>query len=97
MEIAIAIDISGSISNEEFKQAMKEVFQIVKRYKHAVTIIECDEEIRRVRYSQDPNTLQTACQIGLFGEDQNPVEQLYNFLEISQDYTEKLEKVFQDV
>ncbi|MEE1073419.1 MAG: VWA-like domain-containing protein, partial [Cellulosilyticum sp.] len=43
-----AIDISGSISNEEFKQAMKEVFQIVKRYKHAVTIIECDEEIRRV-------------------------------------------------
>ena len=48
VEIAIAIDISGSISNEEFKQAMKEVFQIVKRYKHAVTIIECDEEIRRV-------------------------------------------------
>lgn len=44
------------------------------------------------RYSQDPNTLQTACQIGLFGEDQNPVEQLYNFLEISQDYTDKLER-----
>lgn len=44
------------------------------------------------RYSQDPNTLQTACQIGLFGEDQNPVEQLYNFLEISQDYTKKLER-----
>ncbi|MBE6023704.1 MAG: hypothetical protein E7231_10810 [Cellulosilyticum sp.] len=48
VEIAIAIDISGSISNEEFKQAMKEVFQIVKQYKHAVTIIECDQEIRRV-------------------------------------------------
>lgn len=48
VEIAIAIDISGSISNEEFKQAMKEVFQIVKEYKHAVTIIECDQEIRRV-------------------------------------------------
>ncbi len=48
VEIAIAIDISGSMSNEEFKQAMKEVFQIVKRYKHAVTIIECDQEIRRV-------------------------------------------------
>ncbi|MBP3886720.1 MAG: hypothetical protein J6F30_03540 [Cellulosilyticum sp.] len=48
VEIAIAIDISGSMSNEEFKQAMKEVFQIVKRYKHAVTIIECDQEVRRV-------------------------------------------------
>lgn len=48
VEIVIAIDISGSMSNEEFKQAMKEVFQIVKKYKHAVTIIECDQEIRRV-------------------------------------------------
>ena len=58
VEIAVAIDISGSISNEEFKQAMKEVFQIVKRYKHAVTIIECDQEIRRIYEVKSVNDLQ---------------------------------------
>lgn len=58
VEIAIAIDISGSISQEEFKQAMKEVFQIVKRYKHAVTVIECDQEIRRIYEVQSIKDLQ---------------------------------------
>lgn len=46
--IAVAIDISGSISDEEFKQSLKEVLGIVKNYKHEITIIECDNEIRRV-------------------------------------------------
>lgn len=45
--IVVAIDISGSISDEEFKQAMKEVLGIVKNYNHEITIIECDDEIRR--------------------------------------------------
>lgn len=47
-EIAVAIDISGSISDEEFKQAIKEVLSIVKNYNQEITIIECDKEIRRV-------------------------------------------------
>ncbi|SMC18417.1 Predicted metal-dependent peptidase [Clostridium acidisoli DSM 12555] len=47
-EIAVAIDISGSISDEEFNQAIKEVIGIVKNYKHEITIIECDNEIRRI-------------------------------------------------
>lgn len=46
-EIAVAIDISGSISDEEFKQAIKEVLAIVKNYNHEITIIECDDQIRR--------------------------------------------------
>ncbi len=46
--IVVALDISGSISDEEFNQAMKEVFHIVKNYNHEITIIECDNEIRRV-------------------------------------------------
>ena len=46
-EIAVALDTSGSISDEEFKQAIKEVLQIVKNYNHEITIIECDNEIRR--------------------------------------------------
>ncbi|MDP4146727.1 MAG: VWA-like domain-containing protein [Bacillota bacterium] len=47
-KIAVVIDISGSISDEEFIQAIKEVINIVKNYKHEITIIECDDEIRRV-------------------------------------------------
>jgi predicted metal-dependent peptidase len=46
--IAVAIDISGSISDAEFNQAMKEVLAIVKNYNQEITIIECDSEIRRV-------------------------------------------------
>ena len=47
-EIMVAIDISGSISDEEFKQAIREVLDIVKNYNHEITIIECDTAIRRV-------------------------------------------------
>ena len=45
-EIIVAIDISGSISDEEFKQAVKEVLSIVKNYNHEITIVECDKEIK---------------------------------------------------
>ena len=47
-KIVVALDISGSISDEEFNQAIKEVLGIVKNYNHEITIIECDSEIRRV-------------------------------------------------
>lgn len=47
-KIAVAIDISGSISDEEFNQAIKEIISIVKNYNHEITVIECDNEIRRV-------------------------------------------------
>ena len=46
-KIVVALDISGSISDEEFSQAIKEVLDIVKNYNHEITIIECDSEIRR--------------------------------------------------
>lgn len=46
-KIVVALDISGSISDEEFNQAIKEVLAIVKNYNHEITIIECDSEIRR--------------------------------------------------
>ena len=47
-KIAVALDISASMSEEEFRQAMKEVLSIVKNYKHEITVIECDDEIRRI-------------------------------------------------
>ncbi len=46
-KIAVALDISASMSEEEFQQAITEVLSIVKNYNHEITIIECDDEIRR--------------------------------------------------
>lgn len=46
-KIVVALDISGSITDEEFYQAIKEVITIVNNYKHEITIIECDSEVRR--------------------------------------------------
>jgi predicted metal-dependent peptidase len=57
-EIAVAIDISGSISNEEFKQAIKEVLNIVKTHSQEITIIECDSEIRRAYNVRSPKDIQ---------------------------------------
>ncbi|WP_019850099.1 VWA-like domain-containing protein [Desulfitobacterium sp. PCE1] len=47
-KILVALDISGSISDQEFNQAIKEVLAIVKNYNHDITIVECDNDIRRV-------------------------------------------------
>lgn len=46
-KIYIALDVSGSISDSEFDQAMEEVLDIVKGYDHEITMIECDNQIRR--------------------------------------------------
>ena len=46
-KIVVALDISGSISDQEFNQAMREVLAIVKNYNHEIRIVECDSEIRR--------------------------------------------------
>lgn len=63
-EIAVAIDISGSISDEEFKQAIKEVLNIVKNYNHEITIIECDSEIRRVYKAKTIKDIKDRVKIG---------------------------------
>lgn len=46
-KIFVALDISGSISDSEFSQAMDEVFQLVNAYNHEIVVIECDNAIRR--------------------------------------------------
>jgi len=55
--ITLAIDISGSISDEEFNGAIKEVFNIVKTYKNEITLIECDTEIRQVYKVKSINSI----------------------------------------
>lgn len=48
VQIIIAIDISGSITDKEIEKIMIEVLNIVKNYRAEITIIECDNIIRRV-------------------------------------------------
>ena len=52
------MDISGSIGDTEFRQAMEQVLQIVKTCDHDLTIIECDNEIRRIYHIEDLADLQ---------------------------------------
>lgn len=63
-EIAVAIDISGSISDEEFKQAVKEVLAIVKNYNHEITIIECDNEVKRAYKVKSMRDIKERCSAG---------------------------------
>ena len=63
-EIAVAIDISGSISDEEFKQAVKEVLAIIKNYNHEITIIECDNEVKRAYKVKSIRDIKERCSAG---------------------------------
>lgn len=76
-EIAVAIDISGSISDAEFKQAIKEVLDIVKNYNHEISIIECDREIKRVYKVKNPRDVQDRHSTG-GGTSFEPVIQFAN-------------------
>ena len=47
-EIIVAVDISGSITDKEIEQIIIEIFSIIKNHEAEITIIECDNKIRRV-------------------------------------------------
>ncbi|MBX7309854.1 hypothetical protein K4H43_01745 [Clostridium chauvoei] len=47
-EILVAIDISASMSDDELHKIMVEILQITKTRSNKITIIECDNDIRRV-------------------------------------------------
>ena len=47
LDIAVAIDTSGSISNEEFQEFITEIYGIMRSYKAEVTIIECDAAVQK--------------------------------------------------
>ncbi|MGL4873204.1 MAG: vWA domain-containing protein [Clostridium sp.] len=57
-EIIVAIDISGSVSKEEFRKIIIEVIQIAESRRAKVKIIECDNEVRRVYNINSINELQ---------------------------------------
>ena len=55
LKIVVAIDTSGSVSNKMISSFMNEIFGILAKRKHDITIIECDSVIRRVYKAKDPS------------------------------------------
>lgn len=45
--VLVALDTSGSITDDQFHQALLETLQILKAYQHELTIVECDNQIQR--------------------------------------------------
>ena len=48
LKIAVAIDTSGSVDDRMIARIFDEIFAILAKRKHEITVIECDAEIQRV-------------------------------------------------
>ena len=54
LKIVVAIDTSGSVSDAMIGRVMNEVFAILAKRKHDITVIECDSEVQRVYKAKNP-------------------------------------------
>lgn len=54
LKIVVAIDTSGSVDDKMIAQIINEIFAILAKRKHDITIIECDAEVRRVYKARTP-------------------------------------------
>ena len=48
LKIVVAIDTSGSVDNKMIAQIFNEIFAILAKRKHEITVIECDAKVQRV-------------------------------------------------
>lgn len=48
LKIVVAIDTSGSVSDRMIARIFNEIFEILAKRKHEITVIECDAEVNRV-------------------------------------------------
>lgn len=48
LKIVVAIDTSASVEDEEIARIFNEIFEILARRKHDITVIECDAAVQRV-------------------------------------------------
>lgn len=48
LKIVVAIDTSGSVGDKMISQIFNEIFEILAKRKHDITVIECDAEVQRV-------------------------------------------------
>lgn len=55
IKIVVAIDTSGSVSNEQFSKIFNEIFAIIATRKKEITVIECDASVQRVYKIEKPS------------------------------------------
>ena len=48
LKLVVAIDTSGSVDDEMIARIFNEIFAILAKRKHEITVIECDAEVQRV-------------------------------------------------
>lgn len=60
-EVVVAIDISASIKDDEMKKILIEILGITRNSKNNITVIECDNEIRRVYRLNNEKDIQKRC------------------------------------
>ena len=54
LKIVVAIDTSASVDDHMIAQIFNEIFAILAKRKHDITVIECDAEVRRVYKARTP-------------------------------------------
>lgn len=72
LKLAVAIDTSGSVGDEELQDFVAEIKEIQNRYRSNITVIECDAEIQKV-YELTPMTKVQRNFKGRGGTDFEPV------------------------
>ena len=59
LKIVVALDTSGSVSDRMIAKILNEIFAILAKRKHEITVIECDACIQRVYQAKTPADIQT--------------------------------------
>ncbi len=54
LKIVVAIDTSASVNDSDIGRIMNEIFAILAKRKHDITVIECDAEVQRVYKAKTP-------------------------------------------
>ena len=58
LKIVVVIDTSGSVDDSMIAKIFNEIFAILAKRKHDLTVIECDAEVRRVYKAKTPSDIQ---------------------------------------
>lgn len=77
LKIVVAIDTSASVNDRMIAQIFNEIFAILAKRKHDITVIECDAEIQRIYRVRTPADIKTKI-VGRGGTSFSPVIEYIN-------------------
>ena len=77
LKLVVAIDTSGSMSEEMISDVFNEIFEIIKKRRFDLTVIECDAELQKVYKVRKRDDIETTV-IGTGGTSFTPVIEYLN-------------------